>query len=126
MRMLRPAFAVAAALLVCLDTARAADLLPSDRPIAEVVDHYINLGLRNVPLKPASRADDATLIRRLTLDLDGRIPTAAESRAYCEATDPNKRTKLVDRLMASPAFVRHQATELDAMLMAGSKGSLRE
>ena len=28
--------------------------------------------------------------------------------------------------MASPAFVRHQATELDTMLMAGSKGSLRE
>ena len=28
--------------------------------------------------------------------------------------------------MASPAFVRHQATELDTMLMAGSKGSLRD
>src|SRR5262245_14765323 len=126
MRMLRPAFAVAAALVVFFDAAWAADLLPSDRPIAEVVDHYIDLGLHNVPLKPASRADDATLIRRLTLDLDGRVPTAAESRTYCASTENDKRTKLIDRLMASPAFVRHQATELDTMLMAGSKGSLRE
>ncbi|HEV7999009.1 MAG TPA: DUF1549 domain-containing protein [Planctomycetaceae bacterium] len=126
MRMLRPALAVAAAVLVSFNLARAADLLPSDRPIAEVVDHYIDLGLGKLPIKPASRADDATLFRRLALDLDGRIPTAAESRAYCASTAHDKRTKLVDRLMASPAFVRHQATELDAMLMAGAKGSLRE
>ena len=45
---------------------------------------------------------------------------------YVESTDPDKRVRLVDRLMASPGFVRHQANELDTMLMAGSKGSLRE
>src|SRR5262249_2508471 len=39
---------------------------------------------------------------------------------------PEKRARLIDRLMESPGFVRHQATELDTMLMAGSKGSLRE
>ena len=122
MRMLRPAFAVAAALLVITASARAGDFLPADRPIAEVVDHYIDEALRKIPLKPAPEADDATLIRRLTLDLDGRIPTAAETRAYIASTDPDKRARLVDRLMASPAFVRHQATELDTMLMAGSKG----
>lgn len=126
MRMLCPAFSVAAALLVFHPPARAVDLLPGDRPIAEVVDHYVGVGLRKIPIKAAARADDATLIRRLTLDLDGRIPTAAESRIYVASTDPNKHARLVDRLMASPAFVRHQATELDTMLMAGSKGSLRE
>ena len=124
--MLRSAFAVAALLLVLLPTARAGDLLPADRPIAEVVDHYIDEALRKVPLKAAPRADAATLIRRLSLDLDGRIPTADELRSYIESTAPDKLARLVDRLMASPAFVRHQATELDTMLMAGSKGSLRE
>ncbi|MFI5459196.1 MAG: DUF1549 domain-containing protein [Isosphaerales bacterium] len=126
MRMFRPAFAVAALLLVVESTARAADLLPPDRPIAEVVDHYIDEMLRKEAIIPAVAADDATLIRRLTLDLAGRIPTAAESRAFIESTDPDKRARLVDRLMASPGFVRHQATELDTMLMAGSKGSLRD
>ncbi|HEX8204230.1 MAG TPA: DUF1549 domain-containing protein, partial [Isosphaeraceae bacterium] len=77
-------------------------------------------------ISPASPADDATIIRRLTLDLAGRIPTAAESRAYLESTDPRKRVRLVDRLMASPGFVRHLATELDALMMAGVKGSLRD
>ena len=84
MRMLRPAFAVAAALLVIEIevAARAGDLLPPDRPIAEVVDHYIDAGLKKAGVTPAGAADDATVIRRLTLDLAGRIPTAAESRAY--------------------------------------------
>jgi hypothetical protein len=49
-----------------------------------------------------------------------RNDTAAETKAYLESADPDKRTKLVDRLMASPAYVRHQATELDALLMGGA------
>ena len=126
MRMIRPALAVAAVLFVNDCAAPASELLPADRPIAEVVDHYIDEALRKEAIKPATVADDATLIRRLTLDLAGRIPTAAEARAYVDATDRDKRARLIDRLMASADFVRHQATELDTMLMAGSKGSLRE
>ena len=91
-----------------------------------MVDHYIDGALRKVTVRAANTADDATLIRRLTLDLAGRIPTAAESRAFIGSTDPDKRVRLVDRLMASPGFVRHQATELDTILMAGGKGSLRD
>jgi len=124
--MLRPAFVVAAVLLVVGSMAWASDLVPPDRAIAEVVDHYIDGALRKAAIKAATSADDATLIRRLTLDLAGRIPTAAESRAFIGSTDPDKRVRLVDRLMASPGFVRHQATELETMLMAGSKGSLRD
>ena len=126
MRMLRPALAIATMLLISNPDTRAADLLPPDRPIAEVVDHYLDETLRKEGVKPAPTADDVTLARRLTLDLAGRIPTAAESIAYDESTDPEKKTRLIDRLMASPGFVRHQATELDTMLMAGNKGSLRD
>ncbi len=125
MTMVCPAVAIAALLLVLDSPARAGDLLPPDRPIEEVVDHYIDGALRKGAVKAATAADNGTLVRRLTLDLAGRIPTAAESRAFIESTDPDKRPRLVERLMASPAFVRHQATELDRMLMAGSKGSLR-
>ena len=126
MRMIRPALAVAAVLFVIDCTAQAGDLQPADRPIAEVIDHYIDEALRKEAIKPAPTADDATLIRRLTLDLAGRIPTAAETSAFVGTTDPDKCDRLVDRLMASAGFVRHQATELDTMLMAGSNGSLRE
>ncbi len=126
MRMLRPALAIATVLLLSRGLTRAAELFPADRPIAEATDHYLDETLRKEGVKPAPIADDATLVRRITLDLAGRIPTAAEARAYVESTDPEKKTRLVDRLMASPGFVRHQVTELDTMLMAGNKGSLRE
>ena len=121
-RMLRLALPVLTALLAAGSNARAVDLLPADRPIPEIVDSYLDAKLSEAGVKPAAATDDATLLRRLTLDLVGRIPTAAETRAYVESTDPEKRVKLVDRLMASPGFVRHQANEFDAMLMAGTRG----
>src|SRR3954452_21536450 len=98
----------------------------ADRPIAEVVDQYVDAKLARAGVKAAPEADDATLVRRLTLDLAGRVPTSAEVRAYVESTDPDKRAGLVDRLMAAPGFARSQADAFDAMLMTGVKGSLRD
>ena len=46
-------------------------------------------------------------------------------KAYLGSHAPDKRIKLVDRLMASSGFVRHQADEFDAMLMPGSRDRLR-
>ncbi len=105
--------------------ARGSDLLPAERPIAEVVDTYIDEALAKASVAPAPPADDATLIRRLTLDLVGRIPTAAETNAYLASADPDKRARLVDRLMNAPGFLRHQTNEFDVLLMAGD-GSLRD
>ena len=102
------------------------ELLPADRPIAEVVDYYVDLKLQAANIEPAPQAADTNLIRRLTLDLVGRIPTAAEARAYQESSETGKRQELVDRLVASDAFARHQANEFDAFLMADINGSLRE
>ena len=106
------------ALVLSACAAPAADLLPADRPIPEVIDHYVEAKLKTSGVTPSLQADDYTLIRRLTLDLVGRIPTPAETRAFVESSDPQKREKLVDRLMGAPAFVRHQANQFEAM-MAG-------
>jgi hypothetical protein len=113
------------ALLILPVLAAADDLLPPATPIEAAVDHYVDARLREEGITPAPPADDATLLRRLTLDLAGRIPTTAEADEYAHSTDPAKRTRLVDRLMASPGFVRHEADELDAMMMAGTGGSIR-
>jgi Protein of unknown function (DUF1549)/Protein of unknown function (DUF1553) len=128
MRMIRPALAVAVMIVVINVTtaASATELLPADRPIGEVVDHYVDAVLRREAVEPTSAADDATLIRRLTLDLAGRIPTAGELGSYVASTDPDKRARLIDRLIASPSFGRHLAAELDTMLMDGTRGSLRD
>ncbi|NBO92475.1 MAG: DUF1549 domain-containing protein [Planctomycetia bacterium] len=92
------------------------DLLPVNRPIVEVIDHYVAQKLSAAKVRPAPRADDATLVRRLYLDLAGRIPTPVEARDYVESKDAKKHEKLVEHLLASPEFVRHNANEFDALL----------
>src|SRR5687768_5422318 len=68
-------------------------LLPSDRPIEQVVDHYLDAALRAEKITPNPTADDATLVRRLTLDLAGRIPTIAELDAYLASSEPDKKVQ---------------------------------
>jgi Protein of unknown function (DUF1549)/Protein of unknown function (DUF1553) len=126
MRIAHLPLAALAALLVHTGFIPADELLPPGRPIEQVIDHYIDLNLKEENVKAVGQADDATLIRRLTLDLVGRIPTVSETRAFVESTDPDKRAKLVDRLMPSPAFTRHQATEIDTVLMASVRGTIRD
>jgi len=109
-------FTLGLLLLFCADSVRA-ELLPADRPAEEVVDHYIAERMSQDKILPASQIQDLPFIRRVTLDLAGRIPTTAESRAFAESTSPNKRVELVDRLLASPDFVFHQRNELDILLM---------
>jgi hypothetical protein len=108
------------------DTLADKDLLPADRPMAQVVDHYIAAKLTQAKAKSAPAASEANFIRRLTLDLVGRIPTTAEVRAYVAATEPDKAARLADRLMSSPGFVRHQVTEFEWLLNEGQGTGFRE
>jgi len=118
--------AALAALACGVSPIRADDLLPPSLHIEQAIDQYVDLKLKEENVTPAGPADDATLIRRLTLDLAGRIPTVAEMQAFVASTAVDKRSQLVDRLLASSAFARHLTTELDAMLMAGQKSSVRD
>lgn len=122
-RQLSLMFALAAS-LVC--PCAADELLPPERPVEEAIDFYLEARLAKEGVAAAGQANDANLLRRTMLDLVGRIPTAAEAKAYAASTDANKRTALVDRLMASPAFVRQQAADLDALIMRGTNQSLKE
>jgi hypothetical protein len=65
----------------------------------------------------APLASDAEFLRRVSLDLAGRIPTAAETRAFLDDASPEKRTALVDRLLASPQHSQHMAALFDIALM---------
>lgn len=106
--------------------APADDLLPEDRPIHEAIDHYVSARLAVDGVVPAPPAEDANLIRRTMFDLIGRPPSLYEVREYQASQSPEKRRDLVDRLIDSPSYVKHQATEFDAMLMADQNGSIRE
>lgn len=111
----------------CL-SANGEELLPADRPIAEVIDHYVDVALVANDVTPAPQASDMTLVRRLTLDLVGRTPTVAEVKSYIESSAPDKRARLVDRLIDSPLYARHVATELNTLLSGpdGTGPTLRD
>lgn len=83
--------------------------LPADRAIEQAIDHYIDAKLKDEGITAAPQVDDAAILRRLTLDLNGRVPTLSEMEDYLKSTDPAKKVKAVDRLLASSAFARHGA-----------------
>src|SRR5687767_5339173 len=53
---------------------------------------------------PAPLADDGEFIRRVSLDLIGRVPTLDETKSFLTDAAADKRARLVDRLLASPAM----------------------
>lgn len=83
-------------------------------PLHERIDALVDRDLKQTP---APAATDGEFLRRLSLDLTGRIPTAQEARAFLDDPSPYKRMHLVDRLLASPEHARHLANWLDVMLM---------
>ena len=91
-------------------------------PPPQSINEFLEAGWRRRGLTPAPPADDRTYLRRVSLDLVGRIPTAAETEAFLYDADPAKRTALVDRLLASDEAARHFREVWDALLMGRRDG----
>jgi hypothetical protein len=68
------------------------------------VDRFILKRLDEVGLTPLPPADKHTLIRRVTFDLTGLPPTPAESAAFVADDSPDAYERLLERLLASPAY----------------------
>lgn len=80
-----------------------------DRAINEI-DRFVYARLENEGLSPAPRADRETLINRVSLSLTGLPPTLEDVDAFVADAAPDAYEKLVDRLLASPAYAEHMAT----------------
>ncbi len=78
--------------------------------VAKAIDREIDSILRENKIPSSPRADDAEFLRRLSLDLHGRIPTAQTTADFLADRDPDKRRKLVDRLLADPLYGEHFGT----------------
>jgi hypothetical protein len=86
-------------------------------PLHERIDRAVAAGEENFAKRAAGPASDAEFLRRITLDLTGTIPTAADTRAFLKDTSPDKRTRLIDQLLASPEYARRMQEVFDVMLM---------
>ncbi len=87
---------------------------PAAEPLRERIDKTLETA-QPAPLAPL--ASDADFLRRVCLDLTGAIPTATEARAFLDDAALDKRARLIERLLASPAHARQLATVFDVMLM---------
>ena len=105
----------------------AAEQAPAMKAAESEIDNFINNLMVRDGIRPAPPANDYTIIRRLSLDLIGRIPTLGEVQSYVNSRDPQKKILLIDKLMASPAFIRYQAQQFDSMMtpLNAQEGRLR-
>jgi hypothetical protein len=72
---------------------------------AGLIDQYIFQAIQSAGVQPADTTTDWEFIRRVTLDLTGRIPTPPAVLAFVSSTSPTKRSDLVEQLLASGPYV---------------------
>lgn len=71
------------------------------------IDTLLAEDWRRHGLSPNPPANDEIFVRRIHLDIIGRIPTLEETQAFLSSTDTNKRARLIDTLLASDGFNQH-------------------
>lgn len=83
---------------------------------ANLVDTAVFRKLRLLGIPASETSDDATFLRRVTLDITGAIPSDEAARDFLADTDPTKRDKLIDRLLDSTAYADHFANKWNFIL----------
>jgi hypothetical protein len=96
-------------------------------PARNFIDELVFRKLQAVGMPPSGPCDDATFIRRVTLDLAGRLPTPAETRAFQAEAGPASggrltpaqeaaRDRVIERLLASADYADYFANKWSALL----------
>ncbi|MBS2016092.1 MAG: DUF1549 domain-containing protein [Deltaproteobacteria bacterium] len=83
----------------------------------EGIDAALRAAWKEKGLVPARRADDATFVRRVYVDIVGTIPPPDVAAAFVASEAPDKRKRLVDTLLASPDYGEHWMNYWDDVLM---------
>ena len=78
-------------------------------PETNFIDKLADAKLRQLQYLPSGPCDDATFLRRVSLDLTGLLPVSAKPRAFLSDKSPGKRAKLVDELLAGEEYAHFQA-----------------
>jgi len=87
------------------------------------IDQLNDAKLKRLKIQPSAEVDDATFLRRVSEDLTGQLPTPAEVKAFVADPTPMraKRAKMIDDLMARPAFVDHWTLKWGDLLQVNRK-----
>ncbi|MFN5185506.1 MAG: DUF1549 domain-containing protein, partial [Planctomycetota bacterium] len=99
-------------------------ILPHGIPLAQIdnfparnyIDELTIAKWKKLGLTPTPVCDDSTFIRRVTLDSNGRLPTAKEVREFLADQNPNKRAEWIDRLLDAPEYASYFALRWGSVL----------
>ena len=107
-------------------------LVPHGTPLTEIagftpqnyIDQLVAAKWKKLGLQPSAVCDDPTFLRRVTVDLCGRLPTPEEVRAFLADSSADKRDKAVDRLLTTADYPAYFAMRWGTILrnsnLAGS------
>jgi hypothetical protein len=100
---------------------------PADGPeaLAARIDRHLAAGWAKAGVTPAPVADDAEFVRRVYLDLAGRVPSVAEARQFLDDRRPDKRARLVEKLLGGPRYVTHFVNVWRSLLLPEATSSFQ-
>jgi hypothetical protein len=78
--------------------------------VVEFTDKLIQQGYEDNEIQPSPMAEDSEWIRRVYLDIVGRIPTLTETKAFLEDESTRKRAAVIESLLESPDYIRNFTT----------------
>jgi len=90
------------------------------------IDEHVFAKLKVLGLPPSAECDDATFLRRATLDITGRLPTLEQTQAYLSDKAPEKRARLIDDLLDSPGYADLFAAKWAGILRNKAGGNLEQ
>lgn len=96
--------------------------IPLGAPVEQVppsrnfVDDAVFANLKELGIPPSAVCDDSTFLRRVTLDIGGRLPTAEETTAFLASNAPDKRDRVIDDLLKSPDYADFFASKWTNLL----------
>ncbi len=97
-------------------------VVPLGAPVANLpqernfIDGHVFANLKEIGIPPSPVCDDATFIRRVTLDIAGRVPSDKETAEFLSSQSPGKRDELIDRLLKDPGYADFFANKWTALL----------
>lgn len=85
-------------------------------PQRNFIDKHVFKKLELLGLPPSAPCDDQTFLRRVSLDIAGRLPTVEEVKAFLADKDKGKRSKAIDRLLEDPGYSHNFANKWATVL----------
>lgn len=104
-------------------TSTAVEIASKPESVASIIDEQVESRIREANVTATDPTNDAEFLRRVFLDLNGRVPSFEETKRFLDDRDSLKRRKLIDSRLESDEFGKHLAIIWHKLLIPKSAGA---